>query len=313
MLSGARPFQRDTAPETLTAILKGDPLDLPPGVTPSLQRVVRCCLEERPDDRFHSAHDLGLALELLPRTTVTGAAAAVTRAASVPRRKALLYGASSLALLASGLAGGVLLDRRLWPAAPWSVRRLTFRRRLIRSARVAADGQTILYGVLWDGERCRVHAVRVDSPESRPLDLVDANVLAISRSGDLALSLGSHFAGVITYGTLARVPIAGGAPRQMIENVKSADWSPDGSELAIVRRVDGRDRLEFPVGRVLMQPATDEGASLGFARISPDGRHVAFIQYRDDGMLFGPNAGILPSVVGDGGTIEPKLLRQLFE
>ena len=148
------------------------------------------------------------------------------------------------------------MDRRLRPAAvPPSFRRLTFRRGLIRSARLAPDGQTIFYSALWEGERCRVHTVRVDSPESSPRDLPDGNVLAISRSGELALALGSHFDGVVTYGTLARVPIAGGAPRQMVEDVKFADWSPDGSDLAIVRLVDGRDRLEFPVGKVLVQPA----------------------------------------------------------
>ena len=181
-----------------------------------------------------------------------------------------------------------MVGRRLRPAAvPASFRRLTFRRGLIRSARLAPDGQTILYSALWDGERCRVHTVRVDSPESSPLDLPDGNVLAISRSGELALALGSHFDGLVTYGTLARVPIAGGAPREMVEEVKFADWSPDGSDLAIVRRVDGRDRLEFPVGKVLVQPAAGEGTGLGFARISPDGRRVAFVHYRSPGSLVG--------------------------
>ena len=181
-----------------------------------------------------------------------------------------------------------MVDRRLRPAAvPPSFRRLTFRRGLIRSARLAPDGQTIFYSALWDGERCRVHTVRVDSPESSPRDLPDGNVLAISRSGELALALGSHFDGVVTYGTLARVPMAGGAPRQMVEDVKFADWSPDGSDLAIVRRVDGRDRLEFPVGKVLVQPAAGEGTGLGFARISPDGRRVAFVQYRSPSSLVG--------------------------
>ena len=75
------------------------------------------------------------------------------------------------------------------------------------------------------------------------------------------------------------MPIAGGAPRQMLEDVKFADWSPDGSDLAIVRRVDGRDRLEYPIGKVLVQPAAGEGTGLGFPRISPDGRRVAFVHY----------------------------------
>jgi Tol biopolymer transport system component len=287
MLSGRGPFRRETTAETMTAILKEEAPELPAGAMPALERVVGRCLEKRRDDRFHSAHDLGLALEVLATTTTSRSAVPAHHAARVPRRRALLYGASSLALLASGLAGGMLLGGSASPTIVPSFRRLTFRRGLIRSARFAPDGQTILYSALWDGERCRVHTVRVDSPESRPLDLPDGNVLAISRSGELALALGSHFDGVVTYGTLARVPIAGGAPRQMIEDVKFADWSPDGSDLAIVRRVDGRDRLEFPVGKVLVQPAVGESTGLGFPRIAPDGRRVAFVQYRSPGSLFG--------------------------
>ena len=288
MLSGAKPFQRDTTPETLTAILKDEPPDLSPNVSPALARCVRRCLEKRRDDRFHSAHDLGLALDLLSTITANGTTAVAHRMASaMPRRRALLYGAASLAVLASGL-GGAVLDRRLRPAVvPPSFRRLTFRRGLIRSARLAPDSQTIFYSALWEGDRCRVHTVRVDSPESSPSDLPDGNVLAISRSGELALALGSHFDGVVTYGTLARVPMAGGAPRQMVEDVKFADWSPDGSDLAIVRRVDGRDRLEYPVGKVLVQPAAGEGTGLGFARVSPDGTRVAFVHYLSPSSLVG--------------------------
>src|SRR5688572_9920640 len=54
MLSGKRPFQRETSPETLTAILKEDPPDLSASATPALEKIVRRCLEKRRDDRFHS-------------------------------------------------------------------------------------------------------------------------------------------------------------------------------------------------------------------------------------------------------------------
>jgi serine/threonine protein kinase len=287
MLSGAQPFRRDTAPETLTAILKDDPPDLPVAVTPALANVVRRCLEKRPDDRFHSAHDLGLALDLLATTTGVGTLPPVERPARVPRRKALLYGASSLAVLASGLVGGVALERWRRPSTSPSFRRVTFRRGLIRSARVAPDGQTILYGALWDDGRCRVHTVRSDGPESSALELPDSNLLAISRTGVLALALGPHNPGTITYGTLASVSSTGGSPRELIADVKFADWSADGADLAIVRRVDGRDRLEFPLGKVLVEPPVGGNTGLGFSRISPDGRHVAFVQYTHPNALMG--------------------------
>jgi hypothetical protein len=107
-----------------------------------------------------------------------------------------------------------------------------------------------------------VYTGRLDSSESSPLEnLPHGNVLAVSRSGEIALTLGAQDAGVFTYGTLARVPITGGAPRQMLDDVKYAYWSPDGTQLAIIRSVDGIDRLEYPIGRVLVQPAAGEGAA----------------------------------------------------
>ena len=91
--------------------------------------------------------------------------------------------------LPPGFAGGSLLVGRRKVTSRRSgvssFQRLTFRRGLIRSARFAPDGQTIFYGALWDGELCRVHSTRTDNPESRALDLPNANVLAVSRTGDL--------------------------------------------------------------------------------------------------------------------------------
>ena len=255
MLSGARTFQRDTTPETLAAILNDDAPELPPSVPPAVARIVGRCVEKRPDDRFHSAHDLALALELLSLTTHAGMTTAVIRAPTVSRRKALLYGASSLGLLAAGAAGGALLGGSRGPIAPPSHRRLTFRRGVIRSARVAPGGQTYLVGALWDGGPCHVYTGRLDSSESSPLEnLPDGNVLAISRTGEIALTLGPQNTAVFTYGTLARVPITGGAPRQMLDDVKFADWSPDGTELAIIRYVDGSDRLDTRSGTYSCSP-----------------------------------------------------------
>ncbi len=134
-----------------------------------------------------------------------------------------------------------------------------------------------------------MHTGRLDSPESSPLEnLPDGNVLAISRSGEIALALGSHYDGrrsPTARWRACRSPAA--RPRQMLEDVKYADWSPDGTELAIIRPVDGIDRLEYPIGKVLVQPAAGEGTGLGFARISPDGQRVAFVHYRSPESLAG--------------------------
>jgi Tol biopolymer transport system component len=291
LLTGVSPFARSTTAETLAQVLttRPDESRLPAGTPAGLRRVIRRCLEADPRRRWRHVGDVRLELEeaaAIP-ADATPAASGLRAPTVMTRRRALLYGAASVGFLASGLTGGVMLDRRLRPAVSPSFRRLTFRRGIIRSARFAPDRQTILYGAGWDGDRCRVHTVRVDGPESRALDFPDANVLAISRSGEVALSLGSHHNGVITYGTLARVPISGGSPRPLLEDVRFADWSPDGSDLAIVRSVDGRDRLEFPIGKSLFAPTDAEGTGLGFPRISPDGTRIAFVHYRRQQSLSG--------------------------
>ncbi len=105
-------------------------------------------------------------------------------------------------------------------------------------------------------------------------------MLAISSTGELALSLGRHsIFGFETVGTLARVPLAGGAPRELLENVEDADWSPDGASLAITREVGNRGRVEYPIGKVVY----DNAGWVNHVRVSPDGRLVAFVDHPQKG------------------------------
>ena len=122
---------------------------------------------------------------------------------------------------------------------------------MLRSARFTPDGKTIVYGAAWGGPPVKLHLVRVESPDSTPLALPPAELFALSKSGEMAISIGHEYTGWIGEGTLARAPVLGGSARETLEHVRAADWSPDGSELAIVRRVDGVDRLEYPPGKVL--------------------------------------------------------------
>jgi len=101
MLSGARAFRRDTAAETMTAVLKDDPPELSDTehlVSPSLERIVRRCLEKNPEQRFQSARDLSFALGALSGTSTSSIG---RLAAAAPRRMPLLlWLCAALALVA---------------------------------------------------------------------------------------------------------------------------------------------------------------------------------------------------------------------
>ena len=199
-------------------------------------------------------------------------------------------------MLAAGAAIGFLARVALTPKpdSPIRLTRLTFDRGAIYSARFAKDGQTIYYGAAWDGGPLRIYSTRADSQQSRPFDLPSADVLAVSSAGEMAISLGAHFTvGFQTSGTLARVPLGGGAPREILENVVDADWSPDGKELAVAHFADGRFRLEYPIGKVLYKGT----AWLSHVRLSPDGRLIAFLDHQE----VGESVGVLKVVDTNGG------------
>ena len=159
---------------------------------------------------------------------------------------------------------------------PASFQRLTFRRGFISGARFAPDGRTIVYSQSVDGRPPEVFVTSPDSPESRPLGLPSADVLSVSRSGELAILLSPRI-GVFNYersGVLARLPLTGGAPRPILDDIRTADWAPDGASLAIVRQKAGRFHLEYPIGQVIRDSAT----YIFYPRVSPDGERVAFFE-----------------------------------
>jgi Tol biopolymer transport system component len=80
-------------------------------------------------------------------------------------------------------------------------------------------------------------------------------------------------------GILAQAPLLGGAPREVLEDVQWADWGPDGTSLAVVRRAGGKSRVEYPVGTTLFETA----GWLSHVRVSPDGERVAFLHHPTQG------------------------------
>ena len=178
-----------------------------------------------------------------------------------------------------GLAIGAYAGRN-WlqlPVLPPPVyRQLTFRRGSVRSARFAPDGQTILYSASWQGNPVEVFTARKESSESRALGMNRTQLMSVSDTGEMAVLLSSHPIGTwVSVGTLARAPLAGGAPREIVDQVQWADWGPDSSSLAIVRDVSGQNRLEYPPGKVLYET----GGWIGHIRISPKGDHIAFLDH----------------------------------
>jgi dipeptidyl aminopeptidase/acylaminoacyl peptidase len=297
MATGKRPFQRATGAETLAAIIREEPEDVArvnPRAPAPLRWIIDRCLEKDPDDRFASTTDLARDLASL-REHLSESTSAVEAMAPAPGRRAWPQPLAwlSLGLVAGAALAAFALRRSVGGLDDLSFTRLTFRRGTVITARFAPDGQSVVYGASWEGGPPEIHAVRFDAPESRSLGLPPADVLSVARNGDMAISLGRRYVfGWESRGTLARVSLGGGAPRELLEGVEDADWGPDGSELAVARDAGTMRRLEYPVGKVLFEtPGWISGV-----RVSPDGKRVAFWNHASRG----DNVASLDVVERDG-------------
>jgi Tol biopolymer transport system component len=276
MLVGKRAFQGETEAETMTAILKADPPSLgetDAKVPVAFERVVRHCLEKRPEDRFQSARDLVFDLESL--APASGVVVPDGRGVSRCRRLLALVGTGVLGM-AIGL-GGALLERPRSTESP-VFEQVTFRRGVIAEARFAPDGQTIVYGAAVEGHHNRLFSARLGSAEVRALDLPEGDIAGITASGEMAVILEKSYLSRQP-GTLARVSLAGGAPRELLKDVSMAAWGPDGKSLAVIRHDGPKPRLEFPIGKELYVSET----GIVNPRVSPRGDRIAFAESRKDG------------------------------
>jgi Tol biopolymer transport system component len=277
MVSGKRAFRRDTAAETMTAILKEDPPELSEmtnPVSPGLERIVRRCLEKQPEQRFQSAKDLAFALEALSGTTSrTAANAAIASTAERPRWLGFVVAAAAVGLALGAAVAWYLRPR---PAAPPVFTRVSFHRGQVLRARLAPDGKTVLYSAKLNGGVADTYEIREDYPESVAAGLHGALLLAISRQGQMAVLVRpASYAHYQWSGTLATAPMGGGAPRELLENVYDADWSPDGNDLAVIDVDQNKWRLQYPVGKTLLAGEN----WLSDLRVSPDGQQVALFRH----------------------------------
>ena len=282
MLSGQRAFEKDSSADTMAAILKEEPPELSgegKKIPPAVERVVRHCLEKNPAERFQSARDFAFNLAALSDASTSSKAILPAASASNARgKRRLLFAAVGTAgLIVVGIVayfaggGGITNSQPIY-------KQITFSRGTIFQARFAPDGQSVYYSAAWEGQPAALYATDPHSPESRPLGLANSSLFAVSAS-QLAISIGCNRVFIdVCEGTLATVPVSGGAPREIADDVVSADWPPDDSEMAAIREANGKFQVEFPLGKVIYESQT----WLNFLRVSPHGDAVAFAQYSTD-------------------------------
>ena len=250
-------------------------------VPPNVAAAVTKALERLPADRFEHAKDFADALKnpAFGATTLHGVTVAPPASRWTWALAAGLVGgiilaavgarAGILGFLVGGSAGDKALDRV-------SFTQRTFGSEAVFTARFARDGETIVYSAAAEGSVPRLYVIRSDYPEPRAFGDSATHLLSVSSRDELAVLVRARFlAHRLFNGTLARMPMGGGAPREILADVRDADWAPDGSDLAVIHRVGGKDRLEFPVGKVLYQSA----GYLSDLRFSRAGDRIAFFEH----------------------------------
>ena len=305
MATGKLPFRGETPGVITEAILNRaptSPIRLNPDLPAEPERIISKALEKDVEFRYQTAAEMrgdvkrlkreldssriptrGSEAETEKQQTASVRVQAVPTAGMVPVSRYRLMLSLTVAALLGIVVMAFFLIRGASTVAP-AYHLLTYRRGTIRLARFAPDGQTVVYSAAWEGRPVEVFTTRLGTPEARPVGVPGAEILSISSAGDMAVLLDSQQTKSQTYtGTLARMPLVGGAPREILENVQWADWSPDGTQLAVVRDVAGRNRLEYPPGKVLYET----GGWISHPRISRHGDMIAFLDHPIQGDTIG--------------------------
>ncbi len=291
MLSGQRAFTGDSAVEVMNAILKEEPPELAETnakISPALDKIVRRCLEKNPERRFHSAHDLGFALEALSAPSSSNAAAVQTPDARLAKRsswreRVAWLAAGVLALIA--LALGVTYFNR--PASDARVVRLAFAppeslafdNGLNDYVVVSPDGQKLVFtGRSADGKR-QLWVRLLDAGEATPMPGTDDPVNPFWSPDNRSIGFGSQ-------GKLKRIDLAGGRPQTLCDapNFRGGTWSRAG--VIIFTPNVGSGLFQVPAtGGEPKSVISPDPARREFAYLTPyflpDGRHFV---YRVEGM-----------------------------
>jgi eukaryotic-like serine/threonine-protein kinase len=275
MIAGRRPFTGETRGLIIAAIVGAEPpplVSLQRATPRTLQRLVARCLAKDVELRWQTARDLVTELRWIAEG---GPDANATPSLPTGRRwRGLLVAVPLVAVVAAALLLG---NGRFVPSpTTGTFGRLTFRHGSVSTARFTPDGRSFVYSASWDGAPYEIFLGRPGSPDARDLALSTGRILSISASSDMAVVFGpQNIQQPFGVRTLGRVPMAGGARRDLFTGVVDADWIPASDELAIVRD-PGSSRpwtVEFPAGTIV-----HEARAAWSLRVSPDGSRIAFFE-----------------------------------
>jgi serine/threonine protein kinase len=269
MLTGQRAFTRDSAAETLAAILKEEPPGIEDNSRPvpqGLRRILEHCLEKVPNHRFHDAQDLAFALENI----VNPSSESMVLSGGKASRRVRTGAAIALVLLIVALGVWIIIPpRRIEPV----IKKLTFGKGRIESARFLSGSHDIVYSARWQGQAPEVFTLHPENLSARLLGVSNAILLSVSGNEELALQLEPRLWDGRSVGRAGRVDSTEGGVRILAEQAMEADWLPDGRRLAVLDNGSvGRGRhLDFPQGT----RAWETSFAIHSLRVSPRGDKLA--------------------------------------
>jgi serine/threonine protein kinase len=283
MLAGQRAFRRDTMAETMTAILKEEPPELSETnakISLPLEKIVRRCLEKKPERRFHSTHDLAFAIESLSGTatssgqTLTALTALSTRSRITRHLPWIVAGVLFIALL--GALPFVISSLRRAPVeTPLTrVSVLPPEKSTLGTVTVSPDGRRLAF-IATDATRKRLLWVRpLDSLAAQPLAGTDDAIYPF-------WSPDSRFIGFFAGGKLKKIEVTGGSPSTLCNapNGRGGAWNRDDIIIFAPDNRGGLSRVSAAGGEP--SPATTLDSSRQenthrFPQFLPDGRHFLY-------------------------------------
>ncbi len=274
MLTGKRPFQRESSAQTMAAIIEDDPppiTELNPKAPAPVRWIVERCLAKEPDERYASTRDLARDLQRVrdhlseaSSGSVLGVAAP---AASAARKRQLPALIGMAVTLGAGLLLGALLFRSK-PAEPPVVQNLTFSGADYDPA-AAPDGRSVVFGSSRDGKD-RIWLKQLGSGGEVPITQGPDHTPRMSPDGSMIVF--SHNEAGKSW--ICRSAVVGGEMRRLAEG-RSPDWSPDGKQIVFVRGSSISTVSPDGSGLRELRRMDSPNTVVRNLRWSPDGRWIA--------------------------------------